>query len=161
MYADASKLESMLNLNCYHVMSLMHSFTQRLKIRSQHSGIVVISSLAGMLPTPGNLTYSASKAFCRSLCKAVNWEIKSAELNIDVLCTMPSFVETKMIAHLKKPANSIPVGQFVDTALRDLGQTEESNGAFRHELTGVIGIFGDKYLQSVLMYLYKLLVAKG
>lgn len=31
MYADASKLESMLNLNCYHVMSLMHLFTQRLK----------------------------------------------------------------------------------------------------------------------------------
>lgn len=61
----------------------------------------------------------------------------------------PSFVLTKMISHLKRPANAITVEHCVKTGLRDLGYEYETYGAFIHEATGVLASFTHKYLKAL------------
>ena len=52
---------------------------------------------------------------------------------------------TKMISHLAPPINAITAEKCVTTGLRDLGQEEETHGAFIHEVTGALMSFLHKY----------------
>ena len=74
-YTEPEKLQAMLDLNTYQVGAMMIKFAKRFSQREARSGFIVISSLAGTIPMPGNLVYSATKAFGRYLSNAISWEL--------------------------------------------------------------------------------------
>ena len=162
-FNDSIKLQAMLDANSYQVGAFINAFLPRFEKRQSKSGMIVVSSLAGTFVQPGNFCYSASKAFGRYLCSAVNEELKNkpGPKKVDLLCMYPSFVKTKMIKHLATPANAITVEKSVETGLRDLGQEDETYGALIHEVTGFLVIFFDKYFNELQQKVVRQLVKKG
>ena len=61
--------------------------------------VVQLASIAGMVPVPGEATYSASKAGLRAFARAVGYEL--AERDIHVGCVCPGPVDTGFLGDLE------------------------------------------------------------
>ena len=61
-------------------------------IARRHGGIINLSSLAAFFPSPGNVIYSASKAFTVAFSEALSLELKGTGVRVQALC--PGFTHT-------------------------------------------------------------------
>ena len=52
----------MVDCNAYQVTALLKKFVPRLISRDKRAGLITVSSGLGYTPTPGSVTYAATKA---------------------------------------------------------------------------------------------------
>jgi len=76
-------------LNVTAVMRLTHAVLPRM-LEAGHGGVLNVSSLAGISPTPRATTYGATKAFVLSFSESLNRETRKKGVHVTALCAGPS-----------------------------------------------------------------------
>lgn len=92
---DPAVLTEMLNVNCHVPLQLTRGFIPRLKQRGK-GGIILTSSVEGLLGCPYSAAYSSTKALVKSLGEALWGELNPE--GIDVLTLCPGATETEALA---------------------------------------------------------------
>lgn len=92
---DPATMSRMLAVNCHAPMQLTRCFIPDLKRRAR-SGIIITSSVEGLLGFAYSAPYAASKAFTTSLAEGLWAELKPH--GIDVLGLCPSSTDTETLA---------------------------------------------------------------
>jgi short-subunit dehydrogenase len=90
--AVTSMLSEMLMVNCHATMSLARGFVPRLRQRGR-GGLLLTSSVEGLIGCPYSTVYAASKAFVNSLGEGL-WGELTPE-GIDVLTLCPGATDTE------------------------------------------------------------------
>jgi len=72
---------------------------RRMKPRGR-GHIVNVASMAGVVPTPGAATYSATKHALVGLCESVEWELRGT--GIDLSYVLPALVNTQLADGIKR-----------------------------------------------------------
>jgi len=90
--ADAGKLVDMLAVNCQAPLLLAHRFIPGL-LRRGKGGIILTSSVEGLIGCPYSTAYSASKALVKNLGEGLWGELKPR--GIDVLTLCPGATDTE------------------------------------------------------------------
>lgn len=75
-------LERYININISTPLKLIHSFSNRLIQRNQPGGILLMSSLAGLLGMQYIAPYAASKAFTWNLAESLHYELKPHKIDV-------------------------------------------------------------------------------
>jgi 3-oxoacyl-[acyl-carrier protein] reductase len=93
-------------------------------LRLRKGRIIFISSVVGLLGSPGQVNYAASKAGLVGMARSMARELGPRSITANVIA--PGFIETAMTAELtedrqKQILGSVPLGRY--------GQTEEIAGA--------------------------------
>ena len=88
-------------------------------LRQRKGRIVFISSVVGLLGSPGQVNYAASKAGLVGMARSLARELGSRGITANVVA--PGFIETDMTAALPEATQAdyksrIPLGRFGDTA---------------------------------------------
>jgi short-subunit dehydrogenase len=86
-------------INVFAVMHGTREAIKRMKPRG-HGHIVNVASMAGVVPTPGAATYSASKHAVVGLCESLWWELRGS--GVDLSYVLPALVNTELAAGLKR-----------------------------------------------------------
>ncbi|MFH0734063.1 MAG: SDR family oxidoreductase [bacterium] len=109
----------MIDVNCTTPLFLTKTIAEKMKKRNKGS-IIFIGSILGLIPTPYNSVYSATKAFEDFLASSLWYELK--EYNINVLCVNPGTTKTEFHskAGLKQSKYFRYPEQVVDTALKKI-----------------------------------------
>jgi short-subunit dehydrogenase len=94
---DAREMADMLMVNCNTPMQLAHGFVPRLRKRGK-GGLVLTSSVEGLMGCPYSSAYSASKALVKSLGEGL-WGELTPE-GIDVLTLLPGATDTEAMDRL-------------------------------------------------------------
>ncbi|HET7315179.1 SDR family NAD(P)-dependent oxidoreductase [Salinisphaera sp.] len=121
-----------LALNCRAPLKLTHHFGRAM--RDQKSGgIIMVSSIVGILPTPEFAGYSATKAWNRFLGESLHEEL--ADDGIDVVSLCPGLTESEFFGKVDFDPSGWPgplkAGTILSTedvaraALRGLGRTTQ------------------------------------
>jgi 3-oxoacyl-[acyl-carrier protein] reductase len=84
-------------------------------LRKRYGRIVLVSSVVGMLGSPGQVNYASSKAGLVGMARSVARELGSRGITVNVVA--PGFVETDMTAALPEQTQEqyrgqIPLGRF-------------------------------------------------
>ncbi len=80
----------LVQLNCLAPLVFAHQVLSAR--RGRGGGLIVVSSMSGLGGSGLVATYAAAKAFQIALCEGLNWELKSAGL--DVLCAVAGLTDT-------------------------------------------------------------------
>lgn len=118
----------MLRVHVMAPMRLCHAALPRM-IEHGAGAIINVSSIAGFLFGPGNVNYSATKAYLTSFSLGLDAEVRSAGVRVQALC--PGFTHTEIHAEMPHVKRQIPAWMWgkaehvVETSLRQL----ERNGA--------------------------------
>lgn len=121
---DKEELEKYLFVNNRTPMLLIHGFASRLKRNGKSGGILLISSLAGLLGPPMVAPYAATKGFLIRLAESLSGEFKPLNIDISVCCagltSTPTYTENTPERTRSKtnPMNSNNVAAY---ALNQLG----------------------------------------
>ncbi len=94
---DPARMAEMLQLNCQAPLQLCHRLIPTLRARGR-GGIIITSSVEGLLGVPYSAVYAASKAFTNSLAEGLWGELSPA--GVDVLALCPGSTDTE--AHDKQ-----------------------------------------------------------
>ena len=89
---DPQTMTRMLNVNCHAPMQLSHRFIPQLVERGR-GGIIITSSVEGLMGFPFSAPYAASKAFTNSLAEGLWGELSPQ--GIDVLALCPGSTDTE------------------------------------------------------------------
>lgn len=89
----SDELDLYLNVNINSHLKLIHSFAKDLMNKKQNGGILLMSSLAGLLGMQLVATYSASKAFTWNIAEALYHEFKP--YNIDITACIAGPIDTE------------------------------------------------------------------
>ncbi|CAI2375565.1 unnamed protein product [Moneuplotes crassus] len=120
------------NVNGLSLLTLI--FAKRFAKRDQRSAIINVSSHAGYAPLPGNAQYGATKAFIRSLTKAVGYELRD---KLDMLCFSPGYVCTGL-CYYRKGFEVVSPDDCGPCIFRDLGYDTENQPSTLHEFIAFI-----------------------
>ena len=91
--SDLDRIQSMVNLHVTTVTRLCILFSQAMKERGS-GRILIVSSMAAKLPTPGITIYSATKAYLRSFGKSLSFETKPYGVSVTTVC--PAAIATPL-----------------------------------------------------------------
>jgi short-subunit dehydrogenase len=86
-------------INVFAVMHGTREAIKRMKPRG-HGHIVNVASMAGVVPTPGAATYSASKHAVVGFCESLWWELRGS--GVDLSYVLPAMVNTELAAGVKR-----------------------------------------------------------
>ena len=86
----------MLALNCRAPLILAHHFGSRMR-DDRRGGIIMLASIAGIVPTPQFSHYSATKAWNRYLGEGLHEEL--ARDGVDVVSLCPGLTESEFLEH--------------------------------------------------------------
>lgn len=86
------ELENYANINCLKLTSLVHAFGLKLKKGGKGGGILMMSSLAGLIGMQIITPYAATKAYTWNLAEALHYELRP--FNIDVMACIAGATET-------------------------------------------------------------------
>jgi len=86
--APAEDLTAMLALNVGVNVELARALVPGMAERGR-GGLILVSSVAGLIPTPGLATYSATKAFLVSFAEALAEEVRGTGVHVTALCPGP------------------------------------------------------------------------
>ena len=86
--------QSMLALNVSSPVQLMHAFVPYLINKNQGGGILVVSSLGGLVPLPYQTAYAGTKAFLTTFCES--WYQELLDENISITTFAPGGIKTEM-----------------------------------------------------------------
>lgn len=92
IFMPQEQMTSMFNLHVLLVTKLACALKDMAVISGKKPILMVVSSLAGQMPTPGMAIYGASKAAATSLCQALNFELQP--YGVLVLVSCPGMVKT-------------------------------------------------------------------
>ena len=113
----------MLRLHALAPMRLTAAALPRM-IEHRAGGIINVSSIASFLYGPGNVNYSATKAYLTSFSLGLDTEVRSAGVRVQALC--PGFTHTEIHANMPHVKQQIPwwlwgsADRVVETSLRQL-----------------------------------------
>jgi hypothetical protein len=115
---DAAAMTEMLMVNCNAPMQLAHGFIPRLRSRGM-GGIVLVSSIEGLMGCPYSTAYSASKALVVALGEGLWGELSGS--GIDVLTVCPGATESEAAAKqgidIARLANVMPARDVASASL--------------------------------------------
>jgi hypothetical protein len=92
---DQGELSEMLMVNCHAPLQLTRGFSPRLRARGR-GGIVLVSSIEGLIGCPYSAAYSGTKALVKALGEGLWAELQPD--GIDVLTLCPGATETEAAA---------------------------------------------------------------
>lgn len=121
----------MLALNCRAPLILNHHFGQRMR-DDQRGGIIMLASIAGIVPTPQFAHYSATKAWNRYFGESLHHEL--AADGVDILSLCPGLTQSEFFEHANVDPTGWPAplratimspGAVVTAALKGLGRQSQ------------------------------------
>jgi len=118
-------LDHYININVSTPLKLVHTFSNRLIAQKQSGGIILMSSLAGLLGMQYIVPYAASKAFTWNLAESLHHELKP--FKIDVMACIAGATATEAYLGTKpqygfiKPQVQQP-SEVAELALNKLGK---------------------------------------
>jgi short-subunit dehydrogenase len=118
-------LEHYININVATPVKLVHAFSNRLIEKKQSGGILLMSSLAGLLGMQYIVPYAASKAFTWNLAESLHHELKP--FKIDVMACIAgatateAYLGTNPQYGIIKPQVQQP-SEVAELALKKLGK---------------------------------------
>jgi short-subunit dehydrogenase len=121
---DKNELDHFIDINCRTPLKLVHAFANRLK-RNGPGGILLMSSLSGLIGMQLVAPYAATKAFSRNLAEGLHHELK--QHNIDIMACIagpistPAYLETNPDYGTFKPSVMQP-DDVAEKALDMLGR---------------------------------------
>lgn len=119
---DPQAMADMLMVNCNVPMQLAHGFIPRLRQRGR-GGIVLTSSVEGLIGCPYSTAYSATKALVNALGEGLWAELQPE--GIDVLTLCPGATESEAAAKqgvdITKLKNVMPAAEVAELTLDNLG----------------------------------------
>jgi hypothetical protein len=122
---DSSELDGFLSVNTRTLLHLVHGFSKRLIAAGQTGGIILVSSLAGLIGPQYVATYAATKSFSIRLTEALHEELKDQGINITVCCagtvSTPTYWQSKPSFEKMKPPIMQPV-EVAGYAISKLGK---------------------------------------
>ena len=83
---DRTDLDNFLSVNTRTLLHLVHNFSNRLISAGKTGGIILVSSLAGLIGPQYVATYAATKAFSIRLTEALHEELREKGIDITVCC---------------------------------------------------------------------------
>lgn len=120
-----NELDNFIDINTKTQLKLVHQFSKLLVDKNQPGGIVLMSSLAGLIGMQLVSSYAATKAFAWNLAEALHHELKPN--NIDVMACIagatatPAYLKTKPTYGSIKPLVMKPE-DVAESALYKLGK---------------------------------------
>ncbi len=131
------ELDYYVNLNSRTPLHLIYRFVKSLP-SGQRSGILVMSSLAGLWGTQLVVPYGATKAFDYNLAEGLHYELKGRKIDVMACCAgatdTPNYRSTKPKENLLGPSMLKP-HYVADRALRKLGKKAVYIPGFSNQLT--------------------------
>ena len=122
---ESGELDQFIAINARTQLKLVHAFSLHLIDQRKGGGIILMSSLAGLLGMQLVAPYAATKAFAWNLAEAIHHELKP--YGIDVMACIagatatPAYLKTNPRYGVLKPMVMKP-DEVVDAALRRLGK---------------------------------------
>jgi len=119
------ELDNFIDINTKTQLKLVHQFTKHLISMNQLGGVLLMSSLAGLIGMQLVSTYAATKAFSWNLAEALHFELKPN--NIDVLSCVagatatPAYLKTTPTYGFFKPL-VMKSNDVAHSALKQLGK---------------------------------------
>ena len=89
-----SGFESMLATNVTSVVRLVNLFTPYLIAQGREGGIMLVSSMAGLLPVPFQAAYAGTKAFITNFAQSLSEELRGEPVSVTVFS--PGGIDTEM-----------------------------------------------------------------
>lgn len=119
------ELDSFLQVNCSTQLHLIQKFSKSLTDDKKGGGIVLMSSLSGLMGVPLVATYAASKAFTWNLAESLQHELK--KYDIDIMSCIAGVTSTPTFLSTDPKFGKIPVSvlspeKVVDNTLANLGK---------------------------------------
>jgi uncharacterized protein len=122
---DASDLDGFLSVNTHTLLHLVHGFSNRLIRAGQTGGILLVSSLAGLIGPQYVAPYAATKAFSIRLAEALHDELADHGIDITVCCagtvSTPTYWESQPDFGQMKPPVMQPM-EVAAYAMSNLGK---------------------------------------
>jgi short-subunit dehydrogenase len=106
-YSDKD-LDKFLALNNRTPIHLIHSLL-KIRQKDKHYGIILMSSLAGILGPPLSAPYAGTKAFTIILAESLFYELKDAKVDIMACCAGPTSTPTYWSSNPEKQNKMIEV----------------------------------------------------
>lgn len=91
---DWDAFQSMLATNVTSVIRLVHLFVPYLIKKDQGGGIMLVSSMAGLLPVPYQSAYSGTKAFITNFGQSLYQELRGEKVSVTIFS--PGGIATEM-----------------------------------------------------------------
>lgn len=104
---------NMINLNVISTYHLAKHVVQKMKAQ-RHGKILITASIAGIMPTPFQTVYGATKAFDLSLAEALRSELKDSGVTVTAL--MPGATETNFFHRANLDNTKVGVSEKDDAA---------------------------------------------
>ncbi|HEX5276287.1 MAG TPA: SDR family NAD(P)-dependent oxidoreductase [Fluviicoccus sp.] len=113
-----SAFEAMLATNVTSVVRLVSLFTPYLREKGQGGGVMLVSSMAGLLPVPFQSAYAGTKAFITNFAQSLAEELRGQPVSVTVFS--PGGIDTAMTrdSQLRYFENTALL-QDVDSCARD------------------------------------------
>lgn len=122
---DPDDLDRFLAVNTHTLLHLVHGFSNTLIQAGKTGGIILVSSLAGLIGPQYVATYAATKSFSIRLTEALHDELKEQGIDITVCCagtvSTPTYWKGKPSFEKMKPPIMQPA-EVARYALRKLGK---------------------------------------
>lgn len=133
----SEELDTFISVNAKTQIQLVHAFSKRLIHEKRGGGILLMSSLAGLIGMQLVSPYAATKAFAWNLAEALNHELK--QYNIDVMACLAGMTDTPAYRRSNptfgffKPAIMSP-DKVAESALKSLGKKARFIPGFSNRL---------------------------
>jgi NAD(P)-dependent dehydrogenase (short-subunit alcohol dehydrogenase family) len=98
-----TNIESTMTANVHSALMLLRGVTSKKVAQTAGMSIVLISSAAALVASPGLTTYSASKIGLSSIARSAAKELAAKRIRVN--CIAPAYVRTQMFDHA---SNTIP-----------------------------------------------------
>ena len=119
------ELDQFISINTYTQIQLVHAFSKFLISQGSGGGIIMMSSLAGLIGMQLVAPYAATKAFAWNLSEAIHHELKTHKIDV-MACiagatSTPAYNKTNPVYGTLKPLVMKPE-DVAETALKKLGR---------------------------------------
>lgn len=119
------ELDTFIEVNTRTQIQLVHAFSKRLIERKKSGGILLMSSLAGLIGMQLVSPYAATKAFAWNLAEALHYELKQHKIDV-MACVAgatatPAYLKTNPKYRWPKPTVMQPE-EVAEQALNKLGK---------------------------------------
>lgn len=123
---ERSELDGFLAVNTRTLLHLVHGFSNHLISGGHPGGVILVSSLAGLIGPKYVATYAATKSFSIRLAEALHGELKPHGIDIMGCCagtvSTPTYWSSKPSFEKMKPPVMQPA-EVADYAIGKLGKT--------------------------------------
>jgi hypothetical protein len=143
-----------IGLNVVALVRLTHAALGPMVARGS-GGVLNVSSIAGMQPTPRNATYGATKAFVTSFTQSVHEELRGTGVRVTVVC--PGFTRTEFQVNAGIDSSKVPgfLWQSAEeVAVGALDAFEHNRAVFvpgtlNRVTAGIVGVLPDALTRRV------------